>query len=397
MPCTLSDVSMVSFESDVCRNEHQVTTDSARLSTNTEYQKDWDEAIAFFQAALPIRQKNLGRDHRSVADVLFKLGIAHKSREEFELSSDCLSECLRIRTNTMGQEHTLVADTLYELAGTLRDSLQVSRKHDPSQCYVDAIRIYRQSLGESHIKVAKCLARLGDILETKKDNKKAGNCYEKAVAIFEVKLKSNPTSEMMEDYKLERDYEAYAEVLLDWARFLDNTGNDGSAMKTYRRALVLLHVLRSKDDEVIDNTLCRIANVLGRGGRSGEAVQLLEQVKERRIASVGENHPLVADIYFSLAQLCEKKRDYQEAIDALETCLRIRRATLGQFSKEVGVVITQIGVVQAHQAEFAKAIRTWDEALAIYKKAGLSDEDLAIADVREHQQNAKHMFETMND
>jgi tetratricopeptide (TPR) repeat protein len=131
----------------------------------------------------------------------------------------------------IGQEHTLVADTLYELAGTLRGSLQVSGKLDPTQCYVDAIRIYRQSLGESHVKVAKCLTRLGDILEAKKDNKKAGNCYEKAVAIFEVKLKRNPTPEMIQDYNVVRDYEAYAEALLDWASFLDKTGNDGIAMK----------------------------------------------------------------------------------------------------------------------------------------------------------------------
>lgn len=199
---------------------------------------------------------------------------------------------------------------------------------------------------------------------------------------------------MMRDYDVERDYEAYAEALLDWAKFLDNTGNDGSAMKTYRRALVLLHVVRAQDDDVIDNTLCRIANVLNRQGRSAEAVQLLDQVKERRIQAVGENHPLVADIYFALSQVYEKRRDYQVAIDTLETCLRIRRATLGPFSEEVGAVITQIGVVQSLKAEFAKAIRTFDEALAIYKKSGLSGDDPAFAEVIEHQLNAKRMLAT---
>ncbi len=308
-----------------------------------------------------------------------------------------MSECLRIRTSAIGQENTLVADTLFELAGTLKASLQVSGKLDPSQCYVDAIRIYRQSLGESHVKVAKCLARLGDILDAKKDTKKAGSCYEKAVAIFEVKLKANPTPDMMRDYNVERDYEAYAEALLDWARFLDNTGNDGSAMKTYRRALVLLQVVRAQDDEVIDSTLCRIANILNRQGRSAEAVQLLDQVKERRIAAVGEDHPLVADIYFALSHVYEKRRDYQDAIDTLETCLRIRRATLGPFSEEVGAVLTQIGVVQSLKAEFAKAIRTWDEALAIYNKSGLSGDHPAVAEVREHQQNAKRMLATTDD
>jgi tetratricopeptide (TPR) repeat protein len=330
-----------------------------------------------------------------VADILFKLGTSHKKRDEFELASDCLSECLRIRTNAFGQEHQYVADTLFELAGALRDSVQVSGKLDPSQCYVDAIRIYRLSLGESHVKVAKCLSRLGDILERKKETKKAGNCYEKAVAIFEVKLKSNPTPEIMRDYNVERDYEAYAEVLLDWAKFLDNTGNDGSAMKTYRRALGLLQIIRADDSDLIDNTLCRIANVLGRQGRAGEAMQLLDQVKERRISAVGENHPLVADVYFSISHVLDKNRDYQGAVEALETTLRIRRATLGPFSEEVGSVLAQIGIVQAHATEFAKAIRTWDEALAIYNKAGLLETDLIVLDVREHQQNAKHMLESI--
>ena len=331
-----------------------------------------------------------------MSDVLFRLGIIHKKKEEYELGSDCLSECLRIRTAAKGEDHTIVADTLFELAGTLKDSRLVSGKLDPSQCYVDAIRVYRQSLGESHVKVAKCLARLGDILEAKGDRKKAGNCYEKSVAIFESKLESNPNIEVVRDLNLEEDYEAYAEALLDWATFLDSTGNDGSAMKTYRRALMLFQNLRGRDDEIIDNTLCKIANVLGRQDRFGEALQLLEQVKKRRISSVGENHPLVADVLFALSQLFDKKRDYYSAMSSLENCLRIRRATMGPFSEEVASVQMHIGIVQANRADFKAAMRSWDEARAIYRKAGLEEDDEAVLAVKQHQSNAKHMLESID-
>jgi tetratricopeptide (TPR) repeat protein len=331
-----------------------------------------------------------------VAEVLFKLGKCHKRRREFDLATDCLVECLRIQISAKGEDNETVGDTLFELGGTLLQESSLDHGNtDPAQCFVDAIRIYRHSLEDTNsIKIGKCLAKLGLVLSAKKAFQKAGNCYEKAITIFDASLIPNPTREMLNDYDVQCDYEAYAEALLDWARFLDIGGNDGSAIKTYRRALVLMKVINGSDD-VIDDTLCRIANILGRQQHAGEAVDLLEQVKNRRIASVGENHSLVADVHLLLAFILEKKRDYPAAIVSLQKCLQIRHTLGDSHSLDVAATLTQIGVNQAHQAEFATAIRTWDEAIVILKKNGVADEDVGILNIKEHQENARHMLESL--
>lgn len=321
----------------------------------------------------------------------------HKRIEGYERSADYFSECLRIRSAVYGPDHSAIADTLFELAGAMTEGENVSGKLDPAQCYIDAIRIYRQSLGESHIAVAKCLARLGDIMEQKGNQQKAGSCYEKSVAIFESKLDDGPAIEDIDDLQLEDDYEAYAAAVLDWATFLDGRGNDGSAMRTYRRALVLYKALRGGEDEIIDDTLCKIADVLGRQERVTEALKLLEEVKKRRIAAVGENHPFVADIYYSLSKLHEKQREYAHAISSLEACLRIRRATAGPFSEEVGDVLTSIGSIQASKADFRTAVRSFEEALAIFKKAGVSKDDNKVTTACELLANAEHMLEVVEE
>ena len=362
-----------------------------------EHEREWDEALRCFEAALPGRQKSCtGTDQIPVANVLFKLGSMHKRRDDNETSADYFSECLRIRTTAYGPDHVTIADTLYELAGAMTDGEKVSGKIDPPQCYVDAIRIYRQTLGESHVSVAKCLARLGDIMESRNDLAKAGNCYEKSVAIFETNLSDNPSPQDIDSLSMEDDYEAYASAVLDYASFLDSAGNDGSAMKTYRRALVLYRALRGGDDEVIDETLCKIANVLGRQERFSEALQLLEQVRKRREAS-GDEQPFVGDVYFALANLHEKQREYPRAIAALEVCLRIRRATTGAFSEDVGTVLKNIGRMQAQRADFRAAIRSWEEALAIYQKAGVPSDTEDVKQIYNMLGNAEHMLETMDD
>ena len=359
-----------------------------------EARKHWEEAVEQFQRALAARQKSLGRDHLLVGEVLFKLGTLHGRREEWDLGSDCFSECLRIRTLVRGADHLEVADTLFQLAGCLKYS-ENKGKLDPSQCYADAIRVYRQVLGENDVSVGKCLAKLGGILDAKNDHKKAGGCYERAVVIFESQLREDPSREEMNHLSLEDDYDAYAGALFDYGTFLDRTGSDGSAMKTYRRALQLYQTVRGRDHEMVGTTLCKIASVLSRLERFTEAMQLYGEVLKRRISEVGDTHPLVADVYYGMSQLLDKKKEYQAATLSIEKCLRIRRATLGPWSEEVADTLIMAGVIQRNRASFKGAMESWDEALAVYKKAGVADEDEKVIDVLKLVGAARQMQDSL--
>jgi len=319
-----------------------------------ECRKEWDEAIVCFQETLKIRQQQQihheessrrdDDDHDAllVADVLFRLGINHKQqqqqqqhdpRRQLELASACFAECLRVRTIAAAAAKEdddigctiLVADALYELAGTIIRSSSLQQETtsttttnlDPTECYVDAIRIYKKassslSLEEDdddnnkqqrkqqqqhshHIKIAKCLARLAKIMESSNDDndsvEKASSCYQQAVSIFESELPPIPTHEALMDYRIELDYEAYIEVLLDYAVFLHrNTTTDNNnnllllPMDICHRAVTLLQsgVRVCENDEAIDTALRQVAGILNSHNRPEESLQLLQKVEERK-------------------------------------------------------------------------------------------------------------------
>ena len=357
--------------------------------------RHWREAIENFQGALPARQKCLGRDHLLVADVLYKLGTLHIRCDEWDLGSDCFSECLRIRRLVRGPDHIEVADTLFQLAGCLKYADSNKGKLDPAQCYADAIRVYREIYGENDVSVGKCLAKLGAILDAKKEPKKAGGCYERAVNIFAFQLRDDLTREEIHNLALEDEYESYAGALFDYGTFLDGTGSDGSAMKTYRQALKFYQILRGRDHEIIGITHCRIATILGRQKRFTEAMQLYGEVLKRRLSDLGDTHPLVADVYYGICVLLDHKRDYPAAIASIEKCLRIRRATLGAWSEPVAEALTMMGIILKNRADFKGALESWDEALAVYKKAGVPDDCEKVISVLKLEGIARTMMESV--
>mmetsp|Transcript_15993 Transcript_15993/g.24209 ORF Transcript_15993/g.24209 Transcript_15993/m.24209 type:complete len:376 (+) Transcript_15993:126-1253(+) len=235
-----------------------------------EFQNEWQQAIAYFQKTLTIRETIYDRDHVLIANTLFHLGKAHTQLGDSDLGSACLEECLRIRVVAKGNEYDMisVADALFELAATLDenpkrddndDNTTDNKILDPTQCYVDAIRIYRkestQSEKDYYIQIAKCLAHLAKIKNNNKDEEdieKSKSCYKQALDIFESKLSLTPTEESLMDYRIVMDYEAYVQVLLDYTTFLSNHGSDddNSSTEIHQRAEILIQRIpqRCEDD-----------------------------------------------------------------------------------------------------------------------------------------------------
>lgn len=239
-----------------------------------EFQNEWQEAIAYFQKTLTIRQTIYDRDHVLIANTLFHLGKAHTQLGESDLGSACLEECLRIRVVAKGDEYDMisVADALFELAATLDENPQKDDNDhdttdnkilDPTQCYVDAIRIYRkestQLEKDYYIQIAKCLACLAQIKSNNKDEEdieKSKSCYKQALDIFESKLSLTPTEESLMDYRIVIDYEAYVQVLLDYATFLSKHGSDedDSSMEIHQRAEILIQRIPQRCEDDTDNS-----------------------------------------------------------------------------------------------------------------------------------------------
>lgn len=52
---------------------------------------------------------------------------------------------------------------------------------------------------------------------------------------------------------------------------------------------------------------------------------------------------------------------------------------------EVAQVVINIGVVRGNMGDFSGALKSWNKALAIYRKHGLEDEDDLVATLLSHQ------------
>jgi len=65
---------------------------------------------------------------------------------------------------------------------------------------------------------------------------------------------------------------------------------------------------------------------------------------------------MVADLYFEMAMLYEKKRDFGSAMSSLEKCVRIRRGTIGPWTPEVAEALSSIGRIHRQKDDLSKIL-----------------------------------------
>jgi hypothetical protein len=61
---------------------------------------------------------------------------------------------------------------------------------------------------------------------------------------------------------------------------------------------------------------------------------------------------------------------------------------------EVAQVVVNIGVVRGNKGDFSGALKSWNKALAIYRKHGLNDDDALVATVLSHQHLAANLIKS---
>lgn len=77
---------------------------------------------------------------------------------------------------------------------------------------------------------------------------------------------------------------------------------------------------------------------------------------------------------------------------AYSDCLRIRSSRYGSDSMEVAQVVVNIGVVRGNKGDFNQALKSWNKALAIYRKHGLQDDDALVSTLLGHKHLAADLI-----
>lgn len=108
-------------------------------------------------------------------------------------------------------------------------------------------------------------------------------------------------------------------------------------------------------------------------GYLDQAIQCYEKVLEANRSALGEYHPDVAFIKNSLGAVLFKKGDYVRAIECMEEALKSLYKICAQDHPMLAQACQNLGMAWSYQGDGDKAIQYYENAVFIYKRAGMHD------------------------
>jgi tetratricopeptide (TPR) repeat protein len=166
--------------------------------------------------------------------------------------------------------------------------------------------------------------------------------------------------------------------------------------------LATYEAVLGKEHVSISHSLEKLGTCLIRERKHNAAMKVLQKAIEIRSKHDHDRDLHSADIYFNMGIIHCETGNLNKAIDCYEEAVNIKTAALGNKDIQVAQVsyfITQfifyvifllkqypfpqilnnIGSVFARNREYQRALKPWQDAVEIYRNAGLSDEDPKVS------------------
>lgn len=266
-------------------------------------QRRLDEARTALQAALAIREKELGKDNAKTAETLGNLALVeHKSGHDAD-AERLYKEVIESKRKSAdaNKSSASLAITLTNLANLYGE---MRRIEDARKLYLEALELDEKNYGKDHKEVAQDYFNLGAVMYHHNYNKEAIEYLDKALVVYE-KLNDAPGKIKTLHYlglthadekSHGKAIEAYKKALtlhsqlkgdrhpdtlvhqLNLARTLDSSGQSKEAEDLYKDAMGT--ATRYHTDARVKLIECTIeyAHFLKRHGRKTEAENQLKEV-----------------------------------------------------------------------------------------------------------------------
>lgn len=321
----------------------------------------YDSAAPLLEAALKIRQKNLGDEHPDLATSLNDLAGLLYYKGEYEVAEPLFRKALEMRRKLLGEDHPDVATSLNNLALVLK----AKGDYDGAESlFRKALAMWRKLLGNEHPGVANSLNNLAVVLKAKGDYEEAEKLYREALA--------------MRRKLLGDDHPDVATSLNDLAVVLEAKGDYDEAESFLREALTLRRKLLGDEHPDLATSLNDLAVVLESKGDYEGAEKLYREALAMWRKLLGDDHPDVATIINNLALVLEAKGDYEGAESLFREALAMWRRLLGNEHPSVAKSLNNLALVLEARGDYEEAEKLYREALAMWRKL-LGDEHPNVA------------------
>ena len=240
---------------------------------------DLARAEPLYRRALEIRRERLGPAHRDLADTMNNFALVLFARGDYAASEALHDEALAMRRQVLGEQHVDVANSYDNLAMTLA---ALGRYDDAERVGNEALAMSRALLGDDEPRTLRIVARLARTLYGQGNLDEAEPLATEALARLRARLGE------------EHAYTAYALATLAGVRHA--RGDLAAADTLHALALEIRRRILSPSSPERAESLADVGALHVEQNRCTEAVPLLREAKEIRVASLIAGHPLTAQV-----------------------------------------------------------------------------------------------------
>lgn len=106
----------------ICQSQYselsgQMATACSELGLLCKQQKEYDQALEWYQRSLTIREKIRGKNSLAVAEALNNLGELYRAQKDYKQAMDCHKRALKMREKLSGANSLEVAESKNNIAG----------------------------------------------------------------------------------------------------------------------------------------------------------------------------------------------------------------------------------------------------------------------------------------
>lgn len=267
----------------------------------------YEEAKRIYMRLIACQEKNLNREHPSIASSYNNLGVALFKKGAYSEALDCYSRAIVIRKNVLGAEHPDTASSINRMGLVYFEMGNYSKA---LEYYLEALDTRKKILGESHSDTAGSYNNIGNVCYRQKKYDDALDYYLKSLTIrIQVLGKSHP----------------------DTAKSYNNIGMVFAEMQEYDKALSYYPI----------------------------ALMIYEKV-------LGERHPDTAATYNNIGNVYANQGSYKKALDAYLKSVTIFEKTLGLEHPYTAISYNNIGDVYSKLDNQEKARMYYEKSLNIF-------------------------------
>jgi len=265
--------------------------DYGRLLHNIAFiyssQGDYPRALEWYQKAIAINEKVLGKEHPDTAAIYNNIAAVYERQGDYPGALECFQKALAISEKVLGKEHPDTATTynniaaVYERQGDYPRALEWCQK---------AIAINEKVLGEEHPDTATTYNNIAGVYSSQGD---------------------------------------YPEAL-EW----------------YRKALAINEKVLGKEHPETATTYNNIAFIYSSQGNYPEALEWCQKALAINEKVLGEEHPDTATTYNNIAGVYSSQGDYPRALEWFQKALIILELRLGNQHPNTIVVIDNMKLIK---------------------------------------------------